>query len=191
MFAGAYHGIFDEVLVRPTRADGRLRSDADRARHSVRAWSRTSSSSTTAAPESLDDPEGARRELAAVLVEPVQSRRPELQPRRIPARAARDHRADATPRWSSTRSSRASARTRAAPRRCSASAPTSRPTARSSAAVCRSASSPARPSTWTRSTAASGVRGRLVPGGRRDVLRRHVRPPPARPRCRQGGARSG
>ena len=26
MFAGAYHGIFDEVLVRPTRVDGRLRS---------------------------------------------------------------------------------------------------------------------------------------------------------------------
>ena len=46
MFAGAYHGIFDEVLVRP----GGRTCDADRAGHPARAWSTTSSSSTTGAP---------------------------------------------------------------------------------------------------------------------------------------------
>ena len=36
MFTGAYHGIFDEVLVRPTKTAGGMRADADRAGH--RRW---------------------------------------------------------------------------------------------------------------------------------------------------------
>ena len=50
-------------------------------RASRRAWSTTSSSSTTRAPTALDYLKAHGDELAAVLVEPVQSRRPELQPR--------------------------------------------------------------------------------------------------------------
>ena len=156
MFAGAYHGVFDEVLVRPTRVDGHLRS-MPIAPGIPRTWSRTSLVLDYGSPEALDMLRAHGSELAAVLVEPVQSRRPELQPRRVPPRGARDH-----------REVRDGARlrrgrlglprpTRAAPRRCSASARTSRRTARSSAAVCRSASSRAAARTWTRSTAASGA----------------------------------
>ena len=47
LFAGAYHGIFDEVLVRP--AGQAL--DAHRPGHPARACSTTSSSSTTASPD--------------------------------------------------------------------------------------------------------------------------------------------
>ncbi len=79
MFTGAYHGIFDEVLVRPTRVGGELRAvpiapgipqnmvdnivvlDYD-------------------SPESLEVLRAHGSEFAAVLVEPVQSRRPELVP---------------------------------------------------------------------------------------------------------------
>ena len=80
MFAGAYHGIFDEVLVRPTVVGGR------RARYpsppaSLPTWWTTSSVLDYGNPESLQAIKAMGRELAAVLVEPVQSRRPDLQPR--------------------------------------------------------------------------------------------------------------
>ena len=55
--------------------------DAHRPRHPGRAWSTTSWCSTTASPAALAYLKAQGRELAAVLVEPVQSRRPDLQPR--------------------------------------------------------------------------------------------------------------
>ncbi|HMS01566.1 MAG TPA: aminotransferase class III-fold pyridoxal phosphate-dependent enzyme, partial [Gemmatimonadaceae bacterium] len=77
MFSGAYHGINDEVIVRP-RPDGRAMPAApgilpEATRNAlVLDW---------ANPESLRVLESRADEIAAVLVEPVQSRRPDLQPR--------------------------------------------------------------------------------------------------------------
>jgi glutamate-1-semialdehyde aminotransferase len=76
MFAGAYHGIFDEVLARPAAggampiAPGIPQSMLDNA--VVLDYG---------SPEALEYLRAHGEELAAVLVEPVQSRRPELQPR--------------------------------------------------------------------------------------------------------------
>ncbi|MGB7951438.1 MAG: aminotransferase class III-fold pyridoxal phosphate-dependent enzyme, partial [Candidatus Binatia bacterium] len=78
LFAGSYHGIFDEVLVRPTR-DGckpvpvapgipsHMVQDVLVLRYGD--------------PESLNIVRKHADELAAVLVEPVQSRHPDLQPK--------------------------------------------------------------------------------------------------------------
>lgn len=80
MFAGAYHGIFDEVLVRPTVVGGVLRSTpiapgiAPNMADNVVVLEYGS-------PDSLQAIKAMGRELAAVLVEPVQSRRLDLQPR--------------------------------------------------------------------------------------------------------------
>jgi glutamate-1-semialdehyde aminotransferase/acyl carrier protein len=79
-FSGDYHGIFDEVLHRATVVDGERR-------HLPIAPGITESSSADilildyGAEESLRTIEQYGRELAAVLVEPVQGRRPDLQPR--------------------------------------------------------------------------------------------------------------
>jgi acyl transferase domain-containing protein/glutamate-1-semialdehyde aminotransferase len=79
MFTGAYHGVMDEVLVRPTRVDGELRSVpiapgiAPNMVENILVLDYGS-------PESLDILKERGSELAAVLVEPVQSRRPDLQP---------------------------------------------------------------------------------------------------------------
>ena len=76
MFAGAYHGIFDEVLVRPAGqrsmpiAPGIPASMVDNV--VVLDY---------ASPDALEYLKAHGNELAAVLVEPVQSRRPDLQPR--------------------------------------------------------------------------------------------------------------
>jgi acyl transferase domain-containing protein/glutamate-1-semialdehyde aminotransferase len=80
IFAGAYHGIFDEVLVRSIRS-----------RDGVRATPIAPGIPMSMAdnvlvldygtPESLRTIKSMSGQLAAVLVEPVQSRRPELQPR--------------------------------------------------------------------------------------------------------------
>ena len=77
MFAGAYHGIFDEVLVRARGRPRRCRS---------RRASRSSMVDNVVvldygSPDALEYLKAHGDELAAVLVEPVQSRRPELQPR--------------------------------------------------------------------------------------------------------------
>ena len=77
VFAGAYHGIFDEVLVRPAAGDSAAAiapgiPDASTANVLVLEYG-----SDTA----LDAIRRHAHELAAVLVEPVQSRQPELQPR--------------------------------------------------------------------------------------------------------------
>src|SRR5205823_6885094 len=78
VFAGAYHGNFDEVLLRPN-------AGAARATPSAPGIPRSAVSNMLVLdygePKSLEAVRAAGPELAAVLVEPVQSRRPELQPR--------------------------------------------------------------------------------------------------------------
>ncbi len=76
LFSGAYHGIIDEVIVRGTRklhavpaAPGILRNTAE---HVLVLDYGT--------PESLQIIRERAHELAAVLIEPVQSRRPDFQP---------------------------------------------------------------------------------------------------------------
>ena len=76
IFTGGYHGIFDEVVVREGRdgavpaAPGILRDAV--ANTVVLPW---------AQPHSLEILRSMHGELAAVLVEPVQSRSPDIQPR--------------------------------------------------------------------------------------------------------------
>ncbi len=80
MFSGAYHGIFDEVLARPLTVNGEVRAApiapgipmAGTSQMKVFDWGN---------PESLELIRACGHELAAVLVEPVQSRRLDLQPR--------------------------------------------------------------------------------------------------------------
>jgi amino acid adenylation domain-containing protein len=80
LFAGAYHGTFDEVLVRGVRSGG--------AHKSLPIAPGIPSSHVEdvlvleyGTDESLKELESRMGELAAVLVEPVQSRHPDLQPR--------------------------------------------------------------------------------------------------------------
>lgn len=80
MFSGDYHGIFDEVLVRPITVNGRLQSrpaapgiPANMAENVIVL--------DYGAPASLEALQAQAHELAAVLVEPVQSRRLDLQPK--------------------------------------------------------------------------------------------------------------
>ncbi len=80
MFAGAYHGIFDEVLVRPTVSGGMLRSTP------IAPGIPASAGDNVVIldygdPAALDVLRDHGNTIAAVLVEPVHSRRPELQPR--------------------------------------------------------------------------------------------------------------
>jgi len=77
IFTGAYHGIFDEVIVRGTKklksvpaAPGILRNTAENVL--VLDYG---------TPETLQIIKERANEIAAVLVEPVQSRRPDFQPR--------------------------------------------------------------------------------------------------------------
>ncbi|MDR2214653.1 MAG: aminotransferase class III-fold pyridoxal phosphate-dependent enzyme, partial [Nevskiaceae bacterium] len=80
MFAGAYHGIFDEVLVRPTKTSEGLRA-MPIAPGVPMAMTDNVLVLDYGAPESLEIIKAMGNEIAAVLVEPVQSRRPDLQPR--------------------------------------------------------------------------------------------------------------
>ena len=93
MFTGAYHGIFDEVIVRgSTSGEVVPRRPGDpAARRSRTCWCWTTARRE---PRCARSATGHADELAAVLVEPVQSRRPELQPTRVPAGPARGHQAD-------------------------------------------------------------------------------------------------
>lgn len=79
-FAGDYHGMFDEVLVRGSWVDGEYRAQpaAPGIPPSLVANMLVLD---YAAPESLEILRAHAHELAAVLVEPVQSRQPGLQPR--------------------------------------------------------------------------------------------------------------
>jgi glutamate-1-semialdehyde aminotransferase len=85
MFTGAYHGINDEVIVRGTRklksvpaAPGILPETAENVL--VLDYG---------TPESLEILKARANELAAILVEPVQSRRPDFQPREFLAELRR------------------------------------------------------------------------------------------------------
>ena len=80
MFAGAYHGIFDEVLARPV-----VRDDVPRAKPIAPGIPEAMTENIIVLEygqdSALDIIRSQANELAAVLVEPVQSRRPDLQPR--------------------------------------------------------------------------------------------------------------
>ena len=78
-FSGAYHGVFDEVLVRPTHVNGELRSMPIAPGIPPNMVDKILVLEY-GAPESLKILEEQGPNLAALLVEPVQSRRPELQP---------------------------------------------------------------------------------------------------------------
>ena len=75
MFAGAYHGIFDEVVVRPTKTKTMPAApgipNASVENMLVLPWND---------PAALDVIRQRASEIAAVLVEPVQSRAPHIQP---------------------------------------------------------------------------------------------------------------
>ncbi|MBI1842611.1 MAG: amino acid adenylation domain-containing protein, partial [Verrucomicrobia bacterium] len=78
-FSGAYHGVFDEVLARPATQGGEMRSTPiapgipESAVSQMRVFN-------WGDPESLELIRRQGHELAAVLVEPIQSRRLDLQP---------------------------------------------------------------------------------------------------------------
>jgi glutamate-1-semialdehyde aminotransferase len=79
MFTGAYHGIFDEVLVRPTKSgDGRAMPIAPGIPTAMTDNMLVLEYGT---PETLETIKSLKGQLAGVLVETVQSRRPEFQPR--------------------------------------------------------------------------------------------------------------
>ena len=78
LFTGSYHGIFDEVdRARDAQAAAHVRPRPA----SCPSARRTCSCSTTARPSRCEFIRARADELAAVLVEPVQSRRPDFQPR--------------------------------------------------------------------------------------------------------------
>src|SRR6185369_10898847 len=79
LFAGGYHGGFDEVLVRANNADGFLRT-APAAPGVPQESVDNILVLDYGSPESLEVLREHAHELAAVLVEPVQSRHPDLQP---------------------------------------------------------------------------------------------------------------
>jgi acyl transferase domain-containing protein len=80
MFTGDYHGIFDEVLARPQTMNGVLRS-----RPVAPGVPQSAVDNMLVVdygdPASLDILRAHAHELAAVLVEPIQSRRPDLLPK--------------------------------------------------------------------------------------------------------------
>jgi amino acid adenylation domain-containing protein len=80
VFAGAYHGIFDEVLFRPLTVNGETRTAASAPGVPASAVSQVIVLDY-GNPQSLDILRARGSEIAAVLVEPVQSRRLDLQPR--------------------------------------------------------------------------------------------------------------
>jgi amino acid adenylation domain-containing protein len=80
VFAGSYHGIFDEVLFRPLTVNGETRTAASAPGIPASALSQVMVLDYDN-PESLEILRARGSEIAAVLVEPVQSRRLDLQPR--------------------------------------------------------------------------------------------------------------
>jgi amino acid adenylation domain-containing protein len=76
-FAGSYHGIFDEVIVRDTKNQRSIPAAPGIMAEAVQNMLVLEYGT----PESLAIIKGRGEELAAVLVEPVQSRRPDFQPR--------------------------------------------------------------------------------------------------------------
>ncbi len=80
VFAGSYHGIFDEVLFRPLTINGETRTAASAPGIPASALSQVMILDY-GNPQSLEILRARGSEIAAVLVEPVQSRRLDLQPR--------------------------------------------------------------------------------------------------------------
>jgi amino acid adenylation domain-containing protein len=80
VFAGSYHGIFDEVLFRPLTVNGETRTAASAPGIPASALAQVMVLDY-GNPQSLDILRARGSEIAAVLVEPVQSRRLDLQPR--------------------------------------------------------------------------------------------------------------
>lgn len=80
MFTGSYHGIFDEVLVRPQVVNGELRS-IPIAPGIVPDMVNNMVVLEYGSEQALEILRTHGHEFAAVLVEPVQSRRPDFQPR--------------------------------------------------------------------------------------------------------------
>ena len=80
VFAGSYHGIFDEVLFRPLTVNGETRTAASAPGIPASALAQVIVLDY-GNPESIDIIRSRGAEIAAVLVEPVQSRRLDLQPR--------------------------------------------------------------------------------------------------------------
>jgi amino acid adenylation domain-containing protein len=80
VFAGAYHGIFDEVLFRPLTVNGETRTAASAPGVPASALAEVMVLDY-GNPQSLEILRARGSEIAAVLVEPVQSRRLDLQPR--------------------------------------------------------------------------------------------------------------
>ncbi len=76
MFSGSYHGIFDEVLVRGTRRGSAVPAAPGILQNAVENILVLDYGT----PESLEIIRSRAEEIAAVLTEPVQSRRPEHQP---------------------------------------------------------------------------------------------------------------
>ena len=79
-FTGDYHGMFDEVLVRGSWVNGEYRAQPI-APGIPASLVENMLVLDYAAPESIEILRAHAHELAAVLVEPVQSRRPDFQPR--------------------------------------------------------------------------------------------------------------
>ncbi len=90
LFTGDYHGSFDEVLVKAVGKQRSMPVAPGIPRDSV-ANILVLDYGT---PESLEIIRQRADEIAAVLVEPVQSRHPELRPAGISARGAQDHRTE-------------------------------------------------------------------------------------------------
>jgi acyl transferase domain-containing protein len=80
MFTGAYHGIFDEVLVRPTKSGAEMRA-MPIAPGIPMAMTDNILVLEYGTPETLRTIKSMGSQIAAVLVETVQSRRPEFLPR--------------------------------------------------------------------------------------------------------------
>ncbi len=81
LFAGAYHGMFDEVLVKSVRTKDGVLHSAPVAPGIPRENLANVVVLDYGAPESIEWIRQNANDLAAVLVEPVQSRHPHLQPR--------------------------------------------------------------------------------------------------------------
>ena len=93
VFAGAYHGIFDEVLFRPLTVNGETRT-APIAPGIPGSALEQVIVLEYGNPQSLEILRARGAEIAAVLVEPVQSRRLDLQPREFMHELRQRHRAD-------------------------------------------------------------------------------------------------
>ena len=186
MFSGSYHGTFDEVLVarrRPSRGEARSMPIAPGI---VASACENILVLDYGSPSALELLRAHGAELAAVLVEPVQSRRPELPADQVPAGRAADHarqRHGAGFRRGRHRLSRAPWRRAGAVRDQAGPRDVWKSRRRR---ACPSDSSPATRVSGHPRRRSLGVRRLVVSGSRHDLLRGDVRAPSAGP-CRGAG----